>query len=36
VGAKIVIEKLGEDLSKVTGIEFNTEADYVWFMLRYS
>jgi hypothetical protein len=36
VGAKIVIEKWVEDLPKVIGIEFNTEADYVWFMLRYS
>jgi hypothetical protein len=36
IGASIIIERWYNNLPKVTGIEFNTEADYVWFMLRWS
>jgi hypothetical protein len=36
IGATIVIEGWVSHLPKVTGIEFNTESDYAWFILRYS
>jgi hypothetical protein len=35
IGATILIERRVEDLPKVTGIEFNTEADYAWFSMRW-
>lgn len=36
IGATIVIERWFYDIPKITGIEFNTEADLAWFLLRYS
>lgn len=36
IGATIVIERWFDDIPKITGIEFNTEADLAWFLLRYS
>lgn len=36
IGASVLVERWVEDLPKVTGLEFNTEADYAWFLLRYS
>jgi hypothetical protein len=36
INAKIIIARWFEDLPKVTALEFDSEADYAWFLLRYS
>jgi hypothetical protein len=33
---KVIIDRWEGPFPVVTQLEFNTEADYVWFMLRYS